>query len=52
MQESFPRISPEYSHVSAVRSFGWAKPDAPVGNEIEITLLIEGVKNSPDFKPW
>lgn len=32
--------------------FGWAKPGAPVGSEIEITLLIEGVKNSPDFKPW
>lgn len=33
--------------------FGWAaKPDAPVGNDIEITLLIEGVKNSPDYKPW
>lgn len=32
--------------------FGWAKPDAPVGDEIEITLLIEGVKNSSDFKPW
>lgn len=33
-------------------AFGWAKPAAPVGDEIEITLLIEGVKNSPDFKPW
>ena len=33
--------------------FGWTrKPDAPVGDDIEITLLIEGVKNSPDFKPW
>lgn len=33
--------------------FGWAaKPDGPVGNDIEITLLIEGVKNSPDYKPW
>lgn|SRR3989338_2843779 len=33
--------------------FGWsAKPDAPVGDDIEITLLIEGVKNSPDYKPW
>lgn len=32
---------------------GWGiKPDAPVGDDIEITLLIEGVKNSPDFKPW
>jgi polyisoprenoid-binding protein YceI len=32
--------------------FGWAtKPNGPVGDEIEITLLIEGVKNSPDQKP-
>lgn len=33
-------------------AFGWVKPDAPVGEDIAITLLIEGVKNSPDFKPW
>lgn len=33
--------------------FKWPlKPDAPVGDDIEITLLIEGVKNSPDYKPW
>lgn len=33
--------------------FPWPlKPNAPVGDEIEITLLIEGVKNSPDYKPW
>lgn len=33
--------------------FGWGtKADAPVGDDIEITLLIEGVKNSPDYKPW
>jgi polyisoprenoid-binding protein YceI len=33
--------------------FGWSsKPDAPVGDDIEITLLIEGVKNSADYKPW
>lgn len=33
--------------------FGWGtKPDAPVGDDIEITLLIEGVKNSSDYKPW
>ncbi len=33
--------------------FTWPlKPNAPVGNDIEITLFIEGVKNSPDFKPW
>lgn len=33
--------------------FGWvAQPNGPVGNEIDITLLIEGVKNSPDYKPW
>lgn len=33
--------------------FGWAaQPNGPIGNEIEITLLIEGVKNSPDYKPW
>lgn len=33
--------------------FPWPrKPGAPVGDDIEITLLIEGVKNSPDYKPW
>lgn len=33
--------------------FPWPlKPNAPVGDDIEITLLIEGVKNSPDYKPW
>jgi polyisoprenoid-binding protein YceI len=33
--------------------FGWAsKPNSPVGNDIEITLLIEGIKALPDFKPW
>ena len=33
--------------------FAWPlKPNAPVGDQIEITLLIEGVKNSPDYKPW
>jgi polyisoprenoid-binding protein YceI len=33
--------------------FGWGvKPNMPVGDDIEITLLIEGVKNSPDYKPW
>ena len=33
--------------------FTWPlKPKAPVGDEIEITLLIEGVKNTMDFKPW
>jgi polyisoprenoid-binding protein YceI len=33
--------------------FTWPlKPNAPVGDNIEITLLIEGVKNSPDYKPW
>lgn len=33
--------------------FGWAAdPNGPVGNDIEITLFIEGVKNSPDYKPW
>lgn len=33
--------------------FTWPlKPNAPVGDDIEITLLIEGVKNSPDYKPW
>lgn len=32
--------------------FGWAAdPNGPIGNDIEITLLIEGVKNSPDQKP-
>jgi len=33
--------------------FPWPlQPNPPVGDDIEITLLIEGVKNSPDFKPW
>ena len=32
--------------------FGWVKPGAPIGDEIEVTLLIEAVKNSPDYKPW
>lgn len=33
--------------------FAWPlKPNAPVGDDIEITLFIESVKNSPDFKPW
>lgn len=33
--------------------FTWPlKPNAPVGDDIEITLLIEGVKNSLDYKPW
>jgi len=32
---------------------GWAADaNGPVGNDIEITLLIEGVKNSPDYKPF
>lgn len=30
--------------------FGWAlKPNAPVGDDIEITLLIEGVKSAPEM---
>lgn len=33
--------------------FGWAaQPNGPIGNDIEITLLIEGVKSSPDYKPF
>jgi polyisoprenoid-binding protein YceI len=33
--------------------FTWPlKPNAPVGDTIAITLLIEGVKNSSDYKPW
>ena len=33
--------------------FAWPlKPNAPVGDDIEITLLIEGVKNTLDYKPW
>jgi polyisoprenoid-binding protein YceI len=33
--------------------FPWAlKPGAPVGDDIEITLLIEGVQNNLDYKPW
>jgi polyisoprenoid-binding protein YceI len=33
--------------------FGWAStPNGPIGNDIDITLLIEGVKSSPDYKPW
>jgi len=32
--------------------FAWvAKPNGPVGNDIEITLLIEGVKVNPEPKP-
>ncbi len=32
--------------------FAWAaKPNGPVGNEVEITLLIEGVKVNPEPKP-
>jgi polyisoprenoid-binding protein YceI len=32
--------------------YGWAsQPDGPIGNEIEITLLIEGIKSSPEIKP-
>jgi polyisoprenoid-binding protein YceI len=33
--------------------FGWGVPsNAPVGDDIDITLLIEGVKSSPDHKPF
>lgn len=33
--------------------FAWPlKPNAPVGDDIEITLLIEGVKSAPEYKPW
>lgn len=33
--------------------FGWAaQPNGPIGNDIDITLLIEGIKNPFDFKPW
>jgi polyisoprenoid-binding protein YceI len=33
--------------------FAWASaPNGPIGNDIDIVLLIEGVKKSPDFKPW
>lgn len=33
--------------------FAWPlKPKASVGDDIEITLLIEGVKSSADYKPW
>ncbi len=33
--------------------FAWGfQPKGPIGNDIEITLLIEGIKSSPDFKPW
>lgn len=28
------------------------QPNAPVGDDIDITLLIEGVKSSPDHKPF
>jgi len=27
-------------------------PTGPVGNEVDITLLIEGIKQGPDGKPW
>jgi polyisoprenoid-binding protein YceI len=33
--------------------FGWAADaNGPIGNDIEITLLIEGIKNNIDYKPW
>ena len=33
--------------------FVWAsQPKSPVGDDIEITLLIEGIKNHQDLKPW
>ena len=33
--------------------FAWPlKAKAPVGDDIEITLLIEGVKSGADYKPW
>ena len=33
--------------------YGWGvKANAPVGDDIDITLLIEGVKSSPDHKPF
>ncbi len=33
--------------------FAWgSQPKGPIGDDIEITLLIEGIKISPDFKPW
>jgi polyisoprenoid-binding protein YceI len=34
--------------------FGITKftPSGPVGNEVDITLLIEGIKLGPDGKPW
>lgn len=33
--------------------FGWgSKPNAPIGDDIDITLLIEGIKNLTDSKPW
>ncbi|HEY8085022.1 MAG TPA: YceI family protein [Methylophilaceae bacterium] len=28
------------------------EPNAPIGNDIDITLLIEGAKSSPDHKPF
>ena len=33
--------------------FAWgSQPKGPIGNDIEIVLLIEGIKNPPDLKPW
>lgn len=33
--------------------FGWAShANAPIGDDVEITLLIEGIKAHSDFKPW
>ena len=33
--------------------FTWPlKPNAPVGDEVEITLFIEGVKSNLEYKPW
>ncbi len=49
------RIGVEAHTAIKASDFGFAwplKPNAPVGDDIEITLLIEGVKKPVDYKPW
>lgn len=49
------RIGVEAHTAIKASDFGFAwplKPNAPVGDDIEITLLIEGVKQNADYKPW
>jgi len=33
--------------------FAWgSQPKGPIGDDIEIVLLIEGIKSPPELKPW